>query len=55
MELDDDASADEIRTSYRKLCRRYHPDYFSHDEGKAQAANELLAEINRAYEVLSEA
>ena len=54
LEVDRGASADEVRDAYRRLCRRYHPDFFSHDEEKALAANELLVEINRAYELLSQ-
>jgi DnaJ-domain-containing protein 1 len=53
LELSTGASPDEIRGAYRSLCRRYHPDYFASDDAKSAAANELLAEINRAYELLT--
>lgn len=55
LELGPDAGATEVRAAYRALCRRYHPDYFAGDEERARDANELLAEINRAYEELTEA
>ena len=42
----------ELRSSYRRLCRRYHPDRFDHDAEKSRAANELLAEVNAAYSLL---
>ena len=42
-----DASADEIRSAYRKLARQYHPDV-NHDEG----AEDRFKEISEAYEVL---
>jgi DnaJ-domain-containing protein 1 len=52
LELPAGASGEEIRSAYRRLCRRYHPDRFESDPGKCRAANELLAEINAAYELL---
>ena len=44
------ASEDEIRKSFRKLARQYHPDVA---KNKA-AAEERFKEINEAYEVLSD-
>ena len=41
------ASADEIRSAYRKLARQYHPDV-NHDAG----AEDRFKEISEAYEVL---
>lgn len=45
-----DASADEIKTAYRKLARQYHPDLHPGDE---EAANKFK-EISEAYETLSD-
>jgi curved DNA-binding protein len=42
-----DASTDDIRRSYRKLARKYHPDV-NKDEG----AEDRFKEISEAYEVL---
>lgn len=46
--LKKDASESEIKSAYRKLSKKYHPDVNS-DEG----AVEKMAEVNEAYEILS--
>lgn len=43
------ASADEIKSAFRKLARKYHPDVAK----DKKAAEEKFKEINEAYEVLS--
>lgn len=47
--VNENASADEIKKSYRKLARKYHPDV-----NKDPSAEEKFKEINAAYEVLSD-
>jgi DnaJ-class molecular chaperone len=44
------AEADEIRSAYRKLARKYHPD-----ANKATGAAEKFREATEAYDVLSDA
>src|SRR5271157_1306534 len=44
------ASADELKKSFRKLARQYHPDV-AKDKKKSE---ERFKEINEAYEVLSD-
>ena len=44
------ASEKEIRSAYRKLARRYHPDVNPNDTG----AEERFKEIQGAYDVLSD-
>ncbi|EIF51502.1 DnaJ family protein [Sulfurovum sp. AR] len=47
--VSENASADEIKKSYRKLARKYHPDI-----NKDESAVDKFKEINAAYEVLSD-
>ena len=44
-----DATAEEIKQSYRRLAKKYHPD-----TNPAPDATERFKEINEAYEVLSD-
>lgn len=44
-----DASPEEIRKSYRKLARKYHPDV-----NKAADAEDKFKEVKEAYDVLSD-
>lgn len=46
-----DASPDQVRTAYRRLCAKYHPDKVAHlgpDEQKK--AHDRIVEINLAYD-----
>lgn len=47
LELSDNASMDDIKTAYRKLAKRYHPDV-----NKSPDAHEKFCEITEAYEFL---
>src|ERR1044071_8254832 len=44
------ATEDEIRTAFRKLARKYHPDVAK----DKKTAEEKFKQINEAYEVLSD-
>ncbi len=45
-----DATADEIKTAYRRLARKYHPDV-----SKEKDAEEKFKEMGEAYETLKDA
>ena len=44
-----DANFQEIKKSYRKLARKYHPD-----RNKSPLAEETIKKINEAFEILSD-
>lgn len=48
--VDKNASEKDIKLTYRKLARKYHPDVNPHDK----SAESKFKEINEAYEVLSD-
>ncbi len=49
LNINENASADEIKKAYRKLARQYHPDINKSSEAEAK-----FKEINAAYEILSD-
>ena len=49
--VDKSASADEIKSAYRRLAKQYHPDLHPNDA----AAAEKFKEINEAYSVVGDA
>ncbi len=49
------ATSDQIKSAYRQLAKKYHPDlYTTKPEAEKKAAEEKFKEINHAYEVLSD-
>src|SRR5262249_19237377 len=48
------ASADEIKSAYRELVKRYHPDLFA-TAGEKAVATEKLRQITEAYSILGNA
>ena len=47
--VDEDADSKAIKTAYRKLARKYHPDVSEHQE-----AEEKFKQVTEAYEVLKD-
>ena len=48
LQIQNDANPDEIKTQFRKLAKKWHPD-----RKKGDNAEKKMAQINMAYEVLS--
>lgn len=46
------ASEEEVRTAYRELVRKYHPDQFQ-DERAKELAEAKMREINAAYDQIT--
>jgi DnaJ-domain-containing protein 1 len=54
LNLSVDADLSEIKTSYRQLMRKYHPDMHAGNPQKQKAANELSMRVTAAYNGLVE-
>ena len=53
--VDKSATKDQLKTAYRNLAKKYHPDMYSTaSEEEKKKAEEKFKEINHAYEVLSD-
>lgn len=50
LEVEPGATKKEIEDSYKRLAKKYHPDFY--DEDSKNVANELMARINEAYNTL---
>lgn len=53
LELQPGATLEEVRKSYRRLLKQYHPDRFAKDPEKYKVATEVTRNITEAYEGLS--
>ena len=55
LEIEKEASLDEIKKSYRKLVMKYHPDKLQGvSEDIVKLANEKFLAIQEAYEKISQ-
>lgn len=53
LEIDKNATPEEIKKAYRKLSLKWHPDRQSSKSlEEKEKANKKMQEINKAYEVL---
>lgn len=46
------ASDAEIKSAYRNLAKKYHPDHFAGDENARELAEEKMKELNEAYDTI---
>lgn len=54
LNLQPGADLGEIKSAYRQLMRKYHPDMHAGNPGKQKAANELSMRVTAAYNGLQE-
>lgn len=54
LELQPGATLEEVRKSYRRLLKQYHPDRFNRDPEKHRVATEVTRNITEAYERITE-
>ena len=45
------ASEEEVKSAYRQLVKKYHPDNYA-DSPLADLANEKMQEVNEAYDMV---
>lgn len=50
--VSEQASDDEIKTAYRQLVKKYHPDRYQHGSTEQVQAAEKLKQINAAYDMI---
>lgn len=50
LELQPQAGFDEVKASYKRLLKKYHPDRFGDDAEKQALATELSARLNDSYQ-----
>ena len=50
--IPDNATEEQIKTAYRELAKKYHPDNFP-DQTMRELAEEKMKEINEAYDFLT--
>jgi len=54
LEIEPNATADEIKTAYRKMAKKYHPDKLGDvGEDVLKAAEEKFRQVQEAYEKLN--
>lgn len=54
LELEPGASLGDVKTAYRDLMRRFHPDRHLGDPERHKAATELAQSLTHAYQVLTD-
>ena len=52
LDLQPGADMAQIKSSYRQLMRKYHPDHHTQSAEKQRAANEVAQRLTEAYKLL---
>ena len=53
LEISPEATDEEVKTAYREMARKYHPDNYANNP-LSDLAQEKMQEINEAYDVLKD-
>ena len=53
LEISENSSGEEIKLAYKKLAKKYHPDFYQNNP-LADLAEEKLKEVNEAYKIIKE-
>lgn len=54
LEIEPDASPEQVKQGYKDLVCVWHPDRFSHNPRLREKAEEKLKEVNLAYEIVTD-
>jgi len=54
LDLEENATPEDIKKAYRKLAKKWHPDKFVNDPQKSKLAQQTFLEIHEAYEKLKD-
>ena len=55
LEINPDATNEEVKKAYRELAKRYHPDKVAHlGEEVKKGAEEKIMQLNAAYDSIKE-
>ena len=52
LEIPPGSTREEVKASWKRLMKRYHPDLHSTDREKRETANELARRLTEAYQIL---
>jgi len=53
LEIDSNATDEEVKTAYRNMAKKYHPDkIYSKDPAMIKGAKEKFQEVQKAYEII---
>ena len=53
--ISQNASDEEVKTAYRNLAKKYHPDNYANAPDVAELAAEKMAQVNEAYDAIMNA
>lgn len=49
LEIPYGSNINQVKSAWKKLCKKYHPDFFTHDPEKQKIGNILVQKLTHAY------